>query len=146
MNKASIYISGPITGDKNFAEHFAGAEKALVMEGHKVYNPAKLHLVMPRETTHEEYMSICLKMMEQCDTVLMLTGWQESTGASIEFEYAYEHGYTIGFEGGKRIVKSQRNAVIHKEDKGADKAKRWNVPFLQGALSHAQHNAARISN
>ena len=96
-----IYISGPITGIKGYMERFEKAEKMLKEAGHIAVNPAKVNAQLPKETTHAEYMKTSLAMLEMCDTVFFLKGWEESEGCNIEFEYAYEHKHTIIFEGGR---------------------------------------------
>lgn len=95
-----IYISGPITNDKDYLEKFAKAETELRLQGVEVVNPAEILFTMPKSTTHSQYMIVSLALLSQCDAVYMLKGWQKSKGANIEFEYAYEHGITIAFEGG----------------------------------------------
>lgn len=96
-----IYISGPITGIEGYRKRFDAAEKTLKAEGHIVVNPARVGDELPKETTHEEYMKVCLAMLDSCDAIFMLDGWKESKGCGIEFEYAYEHKMTIAFEGGR---------------------------------------------
>lgn len=96
-----IYISGPITGTEDYMRRFAVAENRLTAEGHSVINPARVNAQLPETTTHEEYMKMSLCMMNMCDAVFMLKGWQDSKGANMEFEYARGTGMTIIFEGGK---------------------------------------------
>ena len=90
-----VYISGPITGNSK------AAERELKKQGYEVINPYKNNLVMPESTTHQEYMEICLNQLKMCDIIYMLEGWEESTGATIEFEHAVESKMTIVFQGGK---------------------------------------------
>lgn len=94
-----VYISGPITGVEGYMENFERAEKELKSLGHIVVNPARVNGELPEGTTHEEYMKMSLVMMDMCDVVYMMEGWQQSKGCSIEFEHAYESGITIAFEG-----------------------------------------------
>lgn len=96
-----VYISGPVTGTGDYMERFARAERCLRAEGHTVINPAKVGAQLPAGTAHEEYMKISLAMLDMCNMAFMLEGWQECKGCGIEFEYAYEHGITIAFEGGR---------------------------------------------
>lgn len=46
-------------------------------------------------------MKTSLAMLDMCEAIFMLPGWQESKGCAIEFEYAYEHGIHIFFAGGR---------------------------------------------
>lgn len=96
-----VYISGPITGITGYMEKFKAAEECLVDLGYTVVNPARVNAQLPEDTTHEEYMKTSIAMLEMCDTVFFLEGWENSKGARMEFEYALERGYTMTFEGGK---------------------------------------------
>lgn len=95
-----IYLSGPITGTEDYMERFAAAESELSEFDMAVVNPAKVNGQLPKETTYSEYMEMSIAMLKQCDAIYMLEGWRKSNGAMVEFEYAYEHGIAILFEGG----------------------------------------------
>lgn len=96
-----VYISGPITGIKDYMQNFARAERKLGAEGHVPVNPAKVNAQLPKDTTHEEYMKMSYVMLDMCDAVFMLEGWEGSKGCNLELKYACKHGITITFEGGK---------------------------------------------
>ena len=64
-------------------------------------NPARVNAQLPEGTTHGEYMRMSLDMLEMCDAIFLMEGWQESKGCGMEFEYAYEHKHLIMFEGGR---------------------------------------------
>ena len=51
--KKRIYISGPISGTKDYMERFSSAEKKLAEEGYAVLNPAKVNAQMPEGTTYD---------------------------------------------------------------------------------------------
>lgn len=92
-----IFLSGPITKDPNYKEHFAKVETKLKKMGHVVLNPA----IYPSGLTNPEYMMLGFKMLEIADAVCMLDGWEYSTGASIEFHYAnYLQKTLIYYNGG----------------------------------------------
>lgn len=93
-----IYIAGPITGHKDFMEHFAAAENELMAAGHEVINPAKLNLMVPGTYTQQEYMKICIPLLDTCEAVFCLIGWNHSDRANQEVAYAMETGKTIMFE------------------------------------------------
>lgn len=94
-----VYISGPITGTTEYRERFRVAESLLRAAGHIPMNPVEI-LNMPEDTAWADYMKIDLQILDLCDGIYMLNGWQESKGASIEFEKAYESKMLIMFEGG----------------------------------------------
>ena len=55
-----IYIAGRISNYPRFQEHFSRVEKNLKEKGHIVLNPA----VLPPGLTQEEYMRICIPMLD----------------------------------------------------------------------------------
>lgn len=98
MNK--IYISGKITGTKDYRQRFRIAESWLYFKYHEtnVINPAKVNAELPESTTYQEYMKMSLCMLSMCDTIYMLKGWKDSKGARLEHEYAKAHNYNIIYE------------------------------------------------
>lgn len=94
-----IYISGKITGTTDYMERFARAEKHLRNAGFIPVNPAKVNGQLPPETTHSEYMTTSLAMLEFCECIYMLDGWKTSPGANMEFGFALANNKKIYFEG-----------------------------------------------
>lgn len=88
MMDARIYLSGAITGTTDYLDRFEKAEKELTEKGYVVINPAKVNAMMPVETTYEEYMKMSMTMLDMCDYIYMLKGWQQSRGANREYGYA----------------------------------------------------------
>lgn len=96
-----IYIAGKITGTTDYLERFAKAEEWLNENGYRgmVINPAKISNGLPSgTTTYKDYIHIGLSMLETCDTIFMLKGWEESLGASLELQYAMTLGYKVLYE------------------------------------------------
>lgn len=87
-----IYIAGKITGDKRYKAKFAAAAKALQAAGHVVLNPATL----PAGLEQEDYMRICLAMLDSADQVTFLPDYQESAGAMVEMDYCRRIGKPWG--------------------------------------------------
>lgn len=87
-----VYIAGPITGHLYYRERFNKAEKALLEMGHITINPAYLPSGLI------DYMTICKAMVQQSDAIFLLTGWDDSVGATEEFEYAKILGKKIFYE------------------------------------------------
>ena len=83
-----IYISGPITGVKNYRRHFQGAKDALMAKGYDVVNPAELTAVIGDSFTYDEILAIDLDLLSRCDDMVQLPGWENSRGANVEYGYA----------------------------------------------------------
>lgn len=88
-----IYIAGKITGDKHYKKKFARAEKALRRLGHSVMNPAWIGA--SADFSWDDYMQVSAAMMDVCDAMLCLPDAEQSKGARIEYEKAYERGMVI---------------------------------------------------
>ena len=93
-----IYISGAITGTDDYMERFAKAEKELTKNGYSVVNPAKVNAQLPEDTTYGEYMKMCFCMLDMCDSIYMLQGWEKSCGANRELGYAFAKDMIIMYE------------------------------------------------
>ena len=93
-----IYISGAITGTDDYMERFAKAEKKLTEQGYSVINPAKVNAQLPEDTTYEEYMKMCFCMLDMCDSIYLLKGFDYSCGANREYGYALAKDMIIMFE------------------------------------------------
>ena len=90
-----IYISGKITGLLFYKEKFAAAEKELTAAGHVVLNPAILPAGLG---SHNDYMDISYAMLNKCDAICMLEGWEDSKGAKMEKEYAEARGIKVFYQ------------------------------------------------
>lgn len=86
-----IYIAGKITGELNYKEKFDIAATSLEAQGHIVSNPAEL----PEGMLPADYMRICFAMIDTADAIYLLKGWYNSSGASIERNYAMYTGKSI---------------------------------------------------
>lgn len=82
-----VYLSGPITGTDDYMERFARAEERLTKRGYAVINPARVCAQLP-ELEHDQYMQVCVPMIEVADVIYMLKHWEESKGAKMEYFYA----------------------------------------------------------
>ena len=87
-----VYIAGPMKGrpDLNHPA-FMAAEAKLASLGYKVLNPAKL----PQGMSPDWYMPRCLDMVNSCDVLAHLPGWEGSAGATIEVLFAEYQGKRI---------------------------------------------------
>ena len=79
------YLSGPITGHKDYRRQFAEAAAALKEMGYNVINPAAIDDAIPVECmSYEEIMRIDLELLSTADYLVQLPGWERSIGASRE--------------------------------------------------------------
>ena len=92
-----VYISGPITGVAFFRENFKRAEKDLKEKGYEVINPTSLDDRLPL-LEYEEHMKLGITLLDLCDAICMMDGWEESSGANREYAYALAAGKQIMME------------------------------------------------
>lgn len=85
-----VYISGAITNNPHYHYQFGEAEAKLIKEGHAVLNPCK-----NEGFTYREYINMGLCELMHCDAIYMLEGWENSTGAKLEYEYAVAVGLEV---------------------------------------------------
>ncbi len=88
MNKPKLYISGAISGipDLNVLL-FAKVTKALRDLGYIVVNPHVICQGIPA-AEWSTCMRKCIIALMDCDIIIMLDDWQQSKGATIEYEIA----------------------------------------------------------
>ena len=92
-----VYISGPMVG-KDYKNRFAMAEVALEQGGNVAINPAR---IATPHMTHGQYKEATQDLLDECDAILMLSGWQNIMECNVEFARAMENKMIITFEGGK---------------------------------------------
>ncbi|MCM1327285.1 MAG: DUF4406 domain-containing protein [Bacteroidales bacterium] len=93
-----IYISGAISGTDDYMERFQKVEDKLLGKGESVINPARFNANLPSIFCYEDYMKLDFTMIELCDAIYMMKGWEKSCGANREYGYALGLGKTILFE------------------------------------------------
>jgi hypothetical protein len=89
-----IYISGRITGNKNWKEQFYAAEKYLrstsIING-IIINPVEIAEIVEAECSKpkwRDYMDIAIRNLMHCSAIYMLIGWRRSKGARLEWKIA----------------------------------------------------------
>lgn len=83
------YLSGPITGHKNYRQQFARAAGTLKEMGYAVINPAELGAALPLDQmSYEDIMKIDMELLATADYLVQLLGWEDSKGANRELGFA----------------------------------------------------------
>ena len=92
----TVYISGPMTGlpDLNFPAFHAAARQLRDL-GYTVRNPAEVGEEPGK--TWEDYMRKDIRLLCECDTILLLPGWENSKGAHLELHIAHRIGMKVLF-------------------------------------------------
>ena len=88
-----VFISGKITGVRNYKATFDRVAAELADDDYIVLNPATL----PKGLSYADYARICTAMLEAADTVLFLPGYENSPGATMEMQYAKYIGKAVAF-------------------------------------------------
>ena len=92
-----IYISGSVTNNDDYAADFNKAECWLKLNHYTPINPAKLDEALPK-LTYQQFMAIDYKLIELCDAIFMLDGWQKSKRAYAELSYAKSLGKKVIYQ------------------------------------------------
>jgi len=93
-----IYISGKMSGipENRIRHRFNEAAEYLRTEGYTPVNPAVMF--DNPGLSYEEYMAIDIAMLEQCESIYMLRGWEDSPGAKTELCAALSLGMKVILE------------------------------------------------
>jgi len=105
MTKKRIYISGPMSGIYNFNRHsFEAAADAIKRRGYKPVNPAELDFGEDlshngdwrvQENVWRRIINEDLDIVRQCDALVKIHGWENSTGARMEIDIAKQNGIPV---------------------------------------------------
>ena len=82
-HKKVIYIAGPVTGVEKYWEPFEKAQDEIEAAGFIALSPTW----QPKGMSNEQYMRICMAMIDSADGVLFLPKWPQSPGARLEWDY-----------------------------------------------------------
>lgn len=102
-----IYLSGKITGQNNYKELFEEAKKDAEdkFSGATIINPAEISL--PEICEWEDYMSICLRLLDKANIIYLLDNWLESKGARKEYITAFQKGLKVYFQTYSRRIENE---------------------------------------
>lgn len=104
-----VYLSGPITGKKNYKGLFLFAEELVRMcDAARIFNPASQ---IPDSLGYKEAMKRCVAALIECDTIVMLPGWHTSKGARLEHDIALACGMNIIDLTNYRLVQCSWNTL-----------------------------------
>lgn len=84
-----IYIAGPITGCKDYKTRFKAVAEKLRELGFEPINPAADE---PEGWTYRQYIDRGLRLLEGCNMICMISGYNDSPGARLEYRYAQTVG------------------------------------------------------
>lgn len=100
-----VYISGKISGldFEEVKKRFLEAEEFLESLGIQAVNPLKNGLSV--EDTWIKHLCRDIELLYECSHIYMMDGWQESTGACIEYDFAIRTGKTVLFA--SKIIRNQ---------------------------------------
>jgi hypothetical protein len=116
MTRPTIYVAGPMTGIPEFNfPLFHRVSDELREGGWDVRNPAETP-PPPQLREHTDdpkvwkyYLREALRLLLECDAILLLPGWEDSKGAQLELHVARAlqmpvHVYEEGARGGRSRV------------------------------------------
>lgn len=88
-----VYLSGPITGKKNYKGLFLYVEELIKLcDVFRIFNPASQ---IPDSLDYKQAMKRCVAALAEYDTIMLLPGWHTSKGARLEHDIALACGINI---------------------------------------------------
>lgn len=104
--EGTVYISGPITGVKDWKKNFDRAYKELKSWGFGVvHNPREIAeavemtcQAMGKKAEYKDYMKADIRVLLNCTHIYMLAGWENSRGAVLEKSIADALGMEVIYD------------------------------------------------
>lgn len=104
-----VYLSGPITGKKNYKGLFLYVEELIKLcDAFRIFNPASQ---IPDSLGYEEAMKRCVAALAEYEAIVMLPGWHTSKGARLEHDIALACGINIIDLTNYRLVQCSWNTL-----------------------------------
>ncbi|ROL55829.1 DUF4406 domain-containing protein [Bacteroidetes/Chlorobi group bacterium Naka2016] len=96
FRKKIVYLAGKVSGLDSFLvkTKFKEAEDVLTELGCFVVNPTK---ILPEGTSWNHAMRTLIPVLICCDSICMLSDWEQSEGAKLEYDIAMRLGIEIFF-------------------------------------------------
>jgi hypothetical protein len=168
MTKGRIYIAGPMSNLPlyNFPA-FDGAAGRLERFGWKPINPAEMDRQIgfdpSKDPVTKEFLDNALKrdtdaIINQADAMVMLPGWEKSTGAKAEYHLArWKHIPVYAWPSMDEIPKDHLERLSEKQGEISDKteptgtlptvaAERKRVPIYSGVLQYFPKAIAAVAH
>lgn len=92
-----VYISGPINGVEDYTENFKAADNYLSGKGYDVINPVAVASALPY-MEYEELMALDIMLINMCESIYMMKGWDKSLGCNREYGYAIARNMNMIFQ------------------------------------------------
>jgi nucleoside 2-deoxyribosyltransferase len=109
MKKTKVYIATPVNGrkEKNLAEKQKGALKRVVMIsdylkrnfpeefGNAEFQSSFSFVAIGEKMSESVVMGTCVRMVMECDMIILDEGWAESQGCTVERFVALQYGKAV---------------------------------------------------
>ena len=104
-----VYLSGPITGKKNYKGLFLYVEELIKLcDVFRIFNPASQ---ISDSLDYEQAMKRCVAALAEYEAIVMLPGWHTSKGARLEHDIALACGINIIDMTDYRLVQCSWNTL-----------------------------------
>lgn len=98
----TAYIAGEMTSKKDFNfELFDKVARGFWLAAQDmgvelcIVNPSHLSMRLGTQKDYKEYLRVDIRALMDCDVIVMLPGWQNSDGATFEYEVAKRLGIGV---------------------------------------------------
>lgn len=94
-----VYLSGSVSQDANYYDHFEYVENLLSEKDFDTVNPVvECKNAFPNGAEWSDYIRFDLRLLTYCNAICMLDGWEKSKGATLEKTVADALGFEVMYE------------------------------------------------